>query len=186
MRILSIHADSMRYKATKRTKIAEEIQKRGEDGLDECVVLFCCVERLDEKNPERVIRTATNSIMQRLEKLKVRRVLVYPYAHLASTLGSPDVALEVLRGLEAALREEQLEGEPLEVKWAPFGWYKEFEIRAKGHPLADLSMTICQYEGGECECTCPYCHNPFRAADAEHACGAATVHRGTPAPQKSP
>ena len=48
------------------------------------------------------------------------------------------------------------------VKRAPFGWYKQFEIRAKGHPLADLSMTICPYEGTECDFTCPYCHHPSR------------------------
>jgi threonyl-tRNA synthetase len=56
------------------------------------------------------------------------------------------------------------------VKRAPFGWYKQFEIRAKGHPLADLSMTICPYEGTECDFTCPYCHHPFKGADAEHVC----------------
>ncbi len=66
----------------------------------------------------------------------------------------------ILRGLEIGL-----ESEGIEVKRAPFGWYKEFEMKSKGHPLADLSMTICPYEGRECDFQCPYCHNPIRVSD---------------------
>jgi threonyl-tRNA synthetase len=173
MRILSIHASSMWYNATQKTKVAEPITVR-EDRMEECVVLFCCVEKIDEKNPDKVIASAHQNILQRLEKLKVRKVLIYPYAHLTSTLGSPLVAFSILKGLEDALNRE-----PIEVKRAPFGWYKEFEIRGKGHPLADLSMTICPYEGTECDFTCPYCHHPFKGADAEHVCQQSTECTGT-------
>ena len=100
-----------------------------------------------------------------LKSLKVERILIYPYAHLTSTLGSPAVSFEILKGLEVALKDAGIT-----VKRAPFGWYKQFEIRGKGHPLADLSMTICPYEGTECNFTCPYCHHPFKEADAEHTC----------------
>jgi threonyl-tRNA synthetase len=164
MRILSVHASSMWYHATQKTKLAEPITVR-EDRMKECVVLFCCVEKLDERNPDKVIASAHQNILHRLDILKVRKVLIYPYAHLTSTLSSPDCALCILKGLEEALRSADIE-----VKRAPFGWYKEFEIRGKGHPLADLSMTICPYEGTECDFTCPYCHHPFREADAEHTC----------------
>lgn len=173
MRILSIHADSMWYHATHKTRMAEPISAR-EDRMEECVVLFCCVEKMDEKNPLRVIAGATADVLHRLKKLHVDRVLIYPYAHLSSTLGNPSVALAILTGLEAQLRSENID-----VRRAPFGWYKEFEIRGKGHPLADLSMTICPYEGSECDCTCPYCHHPFRQADAVFAgpCGQACHER---------
>ena len=164
MRILSIHADSMWYHATKKTKLAEVITVT-EDRMEECVVLFCCVEKLDEKNPAHVVLSATQNVLARLSKLKVAKVLIFPYAHLTSTLGSPAVSLEIIKGLGEALAEAGIE-----VKRAPFGWYKQFDIRAKGHPLADLSMTICPYEGTECDFTCPYCHHPFKEADAEHAC----------------
>ncbi|MFB6216222.1 MAG: threonyl-tRNA synthetase editing domain-containing protein, partial [Candidatus Aenigmatarchaeota archaeon] len=33
-----------------------------------------------------------------------------------------------------------------EVHTAPFGWYKEFEIHVKGHPLAELSRQITIHE----------------------------------------
>jgi threonyl-tRNA synthetase len=160
VRILSIHADRMWYHATRKTKIAEPTDVP-EDRMVECVVLFCCVEKLDEKNPDHVIRSARQNILSRLSQLKVDRVMIYPYAHLTSTLGSPAIALMILSGLEAALRSAMLE-----VKRAPFGWYKEFEIRGKGHPLADLSMTICPYERTECDFSCPYCHHPINKSDA--------------------
>ncbi len=159
MRILSIHSDRVWYRATDRTRMAESIGKKYDD-MDECVVLFCCVEKLDEKNPARVIASATANILSRLEKLKVRKVMIYPYAHLASTLGSPQCALDILKGLELSLKALSIE-----VKRAPFGWYKEFMIHGKGHPLADLSMTICPYEGNECDFHCPYCKNPLREVD---------------------
>jgi threonyl-tRNA synthetase len=123
------------------------------------------VEKLDEKNPEHVVESATREVISRLGKLGVSRVLIYPYAHLTSTLGSAAVSLTILKNLENSLKEKDIV-----VKRAPFGWYKQFEIRGKGHPLADLSMTICPYEGTECDFTCPYCHHPFKEADAEHAC----------------
>lgn len=154
----------MWYNATRKTRLAEAVTVR-EDRMEECVVLFCCIEKLDEKNPDRVIGSAHQNVMQRLEKLKVNKVLIYPYAHLTSTLGSPQVALFILKRLQESLLAEQIE-----VKRAPFGWYKEFAIKGKGHPLADLSMTICPYEGTECDFTCPYCHHPFREADAEQVC----------------
>ncbi|OPX73152.1 MAG: Threonine--tRNA ligase [Methanoregulaceae archaeon PtaB.Bin152] len=164
MRILSIHADRMSYHATQKTKIAETTEKR-DDSMAECVVLFCCVERLDEKNPERVIASASMNVLSRLEKLGVSRVMIYPYAHLTSTLGSPACALQILKGLEESLKRASVD-----VRRAPFGWYKEFEIHAKGHPLADLSMTICPYEGTECDFQCPYCKNPIRQGDITATC----------------
>ncbi len=161
MRILSIHADRIWYLATERTRMAESIEKKDDD-MEECVVLFCCVERLDERNPGLVIASATESVLSRLAKLKVRKVMIYPYAHLTSTLGSPRCALDILKGLEGSLRAASIE-----VRRAPFGWYKEFMIHGKGHPLADLSMTICPYEGTECDFQCPYCKNPLREDDME-------------------
>jgi len=128
--------------------------------MEEGVVLFSCVEKLDERNPGYVAEHGARAVLERLGKLKVKRVLIFPYAHLTNTLARPEVALQVLTGLG-----ELLEAEGIEVKRAPFGWYKEFSLHSKGHPLADLSMTICPYEGIECDFQCPYCHNPLREGD---------------------
>jgi hypothetical protein len=103
--------------------------------------------------------------------------MIYPYAHLTSTLGSPDCALGILKGLGNSLQTESII-----VKRAPFGWYKEFEIHGKGHPLADLSMSICPYEGTECDFTCPYCHHPIKESDVKHACPGSETCAGTTIP----
>jgi hypothetical protein len=172
VRILSIHASRMWYHATRKTRMAESTEIL-DDEMQDCVVLFCCVEKLDERNPEHVIDSAKKNVMARIAKLNVRQVMIYPYAHLTSSLGSPDCALGILKGLEMSLRAESIS-----VKRAPFGWYKEFEIHGKGHPLADLSMTICPYEGTECDFTCPYCHHPIKESDVKHTCSASEMCEG--------
>jgi threonyl-tRNA synthetase len=159
MRIVAIHADRIRYRANRKTKIAEEIEMK-EDSMEDCVVLLSSVEKLDERNPGLVIEAAAGEVQDRLRKLKVNRVLIFPFAHLTSTLSAPDVALSVLKGLELRLNEAGVE-----VKRAPFGWYKEYTIKSKGHPLAELSMVICPYEGKACDFKCPYCENPVRLQD---------------------
>jgi len=176
MRILSIHVSRMWYRATQKTKMAEPVEKK-EDEMENGVVLFCCVEKLDEKNPQYVIRNATMNVKARLAKLKVDKVMIFPYAHLTTSLGSPDCALCILKGLEESLRAEKID-----VKRAPFGWYKEFEIRSKGHPLADLSMTICPYEGTECDFSCPYCHHPIKESDIRQPCLSSVSCIISPAP----
>ncbi len=125
----------MRYCNKKKTKAAEPIYLK-KDYMEEGVVLFCCSEKIDENNPNNVIENATFEILKRLEKIKAKKVMVYPYAHFTSDLSSPETAIEILTGLENSLKEQDLE-----VKRAAFGWYKELEIKIKGHPLSNLSIT---------------------------------------------
>ena len=60
-------------------------------------------------------------------KLTVKNITVYPYAHLSSSLSTPEAAMEALK-----LTEEKLRSLGFEVHRAPFGWYKAFEIKCKG------------------------------------------------------
>jgi len=159
MRILAIHADRMSYKANRKAKFAEETETK-EDAMEDCLVLLSSVEKLDEVNPDLIAASARESVLQWLAKLKAQRVLIFPFAHLTSTLSSPEVALAVLKRLEAGLKESGVE-----VKRAPFGWYKEYDLKSKGHPLAERSMVICPYEGQTCDFHCPYCENPIELRD---------------------
>jgi hypothetical protein len=159
MRILAIHVSHIDWRATRRTKFAEEIEKN-EDGMDECVVLFSCVEKQDEADPIRVVNGAAHEAIRRLDMLKVKKVVVFPFAHLTSNLSRPEVALEALKGLEKSLK-----AQGMEVKRAPFGWYKEYGLKSMGHPLSELSMTICPYEGKSCDTLCPYCSHPVNVGE---------------------
>ena len=70
-----------------------------------------------------------------------KSVVLYPYAHLSKNLGTPEISVEIL---DTAAK--KLKG--LDVTRAPFGYYKEFELKVKGHPLSELSREIV-VEGNE-------------------------------------
>ncbi|MEI6796247.1 MAG: threonyl-tRNA synthetase editing domain-containing protein, partial [Methanomassiliicoccales archaeon] len=132
MKALYIHADQMEYEVKKQTPVAEELieeMKRG--NASEVLVAFITVEKEDEGKEAQVILEAAKDLKDVAAKVKAERIMVYPYAHLSKSLSSPEVAKKVLKGLTAALEEEGLE-----VKRAPFGWYKAFSISCKGHPLS--------------------------------------------------
>jgi threonyl-tRNA synthetase len=162
MMILSIHADKISYKANARTKIAETLDKK-EDAMEQCMVFFSCIEKSDEANPQKVMQIAKERIIKRLCQVKAKDVMIFPYAHLAPELSSPDVALWILKGLESSLAEEGYI-----VKRAPFGWYKAFELRAKGHPMAEQSISISLYDREHGDILCPHCNNPIKEGEFLH------------------
>ncbi len=136
MRILLIHSDYIRFEAKKKAiKDAEKIEKScGE--LENVLVVFIAVEKIDEKNPGSVVKQLIEDIKETVKKVDAKSIALYPYAHLSSSLGSPSSARKILD-----LTYEGLKDEFKTIK-APFGWYKSFELRCKGHPLSELSRTI--------------------------------------------
>lgn len=138
MRILLIHSDYLKYKTKSKTKIAEKIDDEKKIGeFKEALVVFTAVEKEDEENPDGVVENAVAEVKDVLSKVGAKTVVVYPYAHLSSSLSSPDTAKEVLQKMESRLGEMDIP-----VARAPFGWYKAFEVSCKGHPLSELSRTI--------------------------------------------
>ncbi|WP_456454487.1 threonine--tRNA ligase [Methanopyrus sp.] len=137
MRLLFIHADGMSFEARQKTKIAEEEPPIKEAEVEDCMVVFAAVQEADEENPKAIAEAAVEEIEDVAGKLKVDRIVLYPYAHLADDLASPDVAVEVLKRMEGLLKERGYE-----VVRAPFGWYKAFRLACKGHPLSELSRTV--------------------------------------------
>ena len=139
MRLLLIHADRFEYeareKAVKEPEPLDESHKRG--ALENGLVVFSTVEKNDEQDPEQIATNAASSVEEILGWLKTKKVMVYPYAHLSTTLASREPAISILKALE-----DKLAQKGYEVTRSPFGWYKSFTITAKGHPLSELSRTI--------------------------------------------
>ncbi len=134
MRILQLHSNFIKYKPIqKEISVAEESSKE-ERRFEEIVVLFTAVEEGDN---ETVAKKAIDEVQASLEKLKVNRILIYPYAHLSSNLAKPAEALKVVKKMEVYAKETGLE-----TYRAPFGWNKQFTISIKGHPLAEQSRAI--------------------------------------------
>ena len=138
MRILIIHSDYLKYNVKNKTGMAEEINEAQKSGaFDESLVIFSAVEKQDEINPKGIVKNLVKEVIKTNEEVKADNIVLYPYAHLSSSLSSPQSAIEILKDTEKALKEEGLN-----VYRVPFGWYKAFEISCKGHPLSELSRTI--------------------------------------------
>lgn len=137
MRLLLIHSDSMEYEAREKTRIAEECSLLA-DGMQEALTVFTAVEQGDADGVEDVVQQAVSEIVDTADRVGTKNVLLYPYAHLSNDLAAPDVAIRVLTLVEQGLNDLGA----YTVKRAPFGWYKSFSLRCKGHPLSELSKTI--------------------------------------------
>lgn len=147
MRILLIHSDYLNYNVKNKTPVAEEIEDAKKQGaFDESLVVFTAVEKDDENNPQGIVKNLVKEVIKTNDQVKAENIVLYPYAHLSSSLSSPKVAVQVLKDVEEALN-----AEGLNVKRVPFGWYKAFEISCKGHPLSELSRTITAEEEDEDE-----------------------------------
>ncbi len=139
MRILQLHCDSIEYNPTKKEiQSAEEITPEPKK-LEEVVVAFVAVEEEDDSS---VAKKAISEIKDSMNKIGCKKLLLYPYAHLSSKLASPTVALSVLKEMESLSSD-------LDVSRAPFGWTKSYQVKVKGHPLAENSKVITKDDSQE-------------------------------------
>ncbi|MEM4152773.1 MAG: threonine--tRNA ligase [Candidatus Pacearchaeota archaeon] len=137
MKILTLHCDYINFKPVKKA-IAnpEELSEEQKKGVvvKECLVVLTAVEKTDEKNAAELL---VDNIIDIASQVKCKKIVLYPYAHLSPFLAKPDFAMEVLKEAEKILLDKKYE-----VVRAPFGYYKEFELKCKGHPLSELSRSI--------------------------------------------
>ncbi len=113
------------------TPIAEEPVPRSED-LKDVLVCFTCFEKKDESRSDELLERFVESIEVDISRIKFKRVLIHPYAHLSKSLGSPKLAKDFFNKLRDRLAKEKIE-----VHKSPFGWYKAFRLECIGHPLAE-------------------------------------------------
>ena len=137
MRIVLIHSDFIEYEA--REPVGDWAEKLGErkSRIEEALVVFTAAEKVDEKDPDLIVSNVSDEISKIAEQLNTGKIVLYPYAHLSSSLASPEEGRKLL---EATEREMQERG--FDVDRAPFGWYKSFIISCKGHPLSEISREI--------------------------------------------
>ena len=132
MRILQLHCDKIEYTPTKKEiSSAEDIEPKTVR-LEEIVVCFLAIEKDDD---DAVIQNAALQIEESMKKIGCKKLLLYPYAHLSADLASPTTAISLLDSLEKSFNE-------VDVTHAPFGWTKSYEMKVKGHPLAESSKII--------------------------------------------
>jgi len=137
VKIITIHSDYLEVeplsKAIEKPEEIEQMKKR----IEECLVVFTASEKGDEENPDLIAENAVSEIEDVAMMVNTRRIVIYPWVHLTSDPSKPDIALEIMKKEEKLLREKGYD-----VYRAPFGWYKAFAIRCKGHPLSELSRDV--------------------------------------------
>ncbi|MFZ1970635.1 MAG: threonine--tRNA ligase [Candidatus Nanoarchaeia archaeon] len=137
MKFLSLHCDYIKFKPLKKAlKDVEPLseKEKEEKTVKEALVILTAVEKEDNQE---IVKDYTNNIEEIAKQVNAKKIVLYPYAHLSSNLSAPSVAIKILKDSE-----EELKKRGFEVIRAPFGYYKEFELKVKGHPLSELSREL--------------------------------------------
>jgi threonyl-tRNA synthetase len=135
MRILLLHADFIEYQPiSKEIQTAENISSTSSKKIDEVIVALVAFEKDDD---ESLIDEVGSELKNYGQMIKCDNLLIYPYAHLSSDLADPSTAQSLLNSVE-----EKSKSLFKIVNRAPFGWTKSFNIKIKGHPLAEQAKTI--------------------------------------------
>ena len=135
MRVLLLHSDFIEYQPiSKEVQAAEDIQSKSTKKIDEVIVALIAVEKDDD---ESIIDDVCRELKTYGETIKCDNLLIYPYAHLSSDLASHSTAQALLNSIE--MQGRHFFGT---VNRAPFGWTKSFNIKVKGHPLAENGRTF--------------------------------------------
>lgn len=136
MKILTLHCDYIKFKPLKKAlKQPEELSedRKKEIEVKEPLVVLTAVEKGDNAD---ILKQMVSAVQTTATEVKAKNIVLYPYAHLSANLGAPELALEMLKKADEAL------GKDFNITRAPFGYYKEFELKCKGHPLSELSKSF--------------------------------------------
>lgn len=134
MRILALHSDFFRFRVRQKAVEAAEEPENREGEFSDLLVLFTSFEKGDS---EEEISLAIEDIKDVSSRVGTTSLLVYPWVHLTE---NPLPFYEAKRLMN--LFAESLKKENFSVAIAPIGWYKEFEIKVKGHPLSESLRVI--------------------------------------------
>ncbi|MDW0341609.1 MAG: threonine--tRNA ligase, partial [Nitrososphaeraceae archaeon] len=130
-----LHSDFIEYQPiSKEIESAEEISSTLSKKINDVIVALIAVEKDDDGS---IIDDVCKELKTYSEMIKCDNILVYPYAHLSSDLANPLTAQALLISVEK--KAKSLFGT---VNRAPFGWTKSFNVKIKGHPLAEQAKTI--------------------------------------------
>jgi len=131
MKILTLHCDYIKFQSLKKAlKKVDDFPTNGEVEIKDPLVVLTAVEKGDN---DKTIKELIEAVSKTASEVKAKNIVLYPYAHLSSNLANPETALSILQDAEKKLSKE------FNVTRAPFGYYKTFELKCKGHPLSELS-----------------------------------------------
>jgi hypothetical protein len=130
------HVDYFRARPSDSGRSAVVEEGRPLD-VGEALLVFASFEKQDESDSARIVGKAAEEIAGIASQLKVRSIVLNPFAHLFGDLASPKAASGMLGELQA-----KLAAMGFEVNRLAFGIFYEIELKAKGHRLARISRII--------------------------------------------
>ncbi|MBI2580138.1 MAG: threonine--tRNA ligase [Candidatus Aenigmarchaeota archaeon] len=144
MRLLLLHCNWVEYEPLEKEIKEAEDSERKKIRYTDVLLLLTSIETGDTKA---VAGHAMKEINDFLQRIGCNSVLIYPFAHISSSLAKPRDALDAIKAMETEAKELGIT-----VFRAPFGWNKKLALDIKGHPLAEQSKTFTagmQEEHGE-------------------------------------
>ncbi len=145
MKILLLHVDYIRFKPLKKAlRSVGELSEKEKKGnkVEDALVVLTAVEKGDS-DVKKIVEEFVKNVKDVAKQVGVKNVVLYPYVHLSPVPSTPELAIKVLDEAEKKLKKD------FKIARAPFGYYKEFEMKVKGHPLSELSREITAREESE-------------------------------------
>ncbi|UCE13118.1 MAG: threonine--tRNA ligase [Candidatus Heimdallarchaeota archaeon] len=144
MQLLLIHSDGFSWKvndkAVSNPESLSDIILGEYETADSVMIIFIGVENTDTNNTSQLLNKTILEIQRALQDVKETNVILYPWVHLVKTTpAKPADALRILQSIQEQLMEKFPD---FHILRAPFGYYKGFALKCKGHALAERSKEI--------------------------------------------
>jgi len=129
LKVLQLHVDFVEYEPIQiESSVYEDVEKKVYR-VDDALLLLISIEKDDsEELADEVVKDSLDF----MDRMKINRLVLYPYAHLSTNLAPPHKALNILKKIR-----EEASSKKIQIYCAPFGWNKRLVISVKGHPLAE-------------------------------------------------
>jgi len=129
LKVLQLHVDFVEYEPIQiESSVYEDVEKKVYR-VDDALLLLISIEKDDsEELADEVVKDSLDF----MDRMKINRLVLYPYAHLSTNLAPPHKALNILKKIR-----EEASSKKIQIYYAPFGWNKRLVISVKGHPLAE-------------------------------------------------
>ena len=109
MKILSLHCDYIKFKPLKKAlKNPEELKRRKEKRANckRTLVILTAVEKGDSLDS---VKELVKNMEDISKQVNDKKIVLYPYAHLSSNLGNPEIAMKILEEAEKELKKKKFE-----------------------------------------------------------------------------
>lgn len=136
MKMLLFDTEYFWYDTFSKTLASVEDAEKKEK-IENTAVVFIHVELEDEERKDKVVKNAVKNFKWYLNKVNKEKIVLHSFAHLSSSVSSPEFAAEIISEIKG-----KLENKGIEVHTTPFGYFSEFSIHVRGESLAKVFKEI--------------------------------------------